>query len=134
MREASIIDDITAVYLAASVTIQIATNNLMKYVHMDQYKPVLKKLLDEVDSEIPFPVWDAQGQRINQDKMREACSYQNLQENFDYLVMGFKESLRIEPPVSYTSAYAFKKDIVLAKGTNKEVKVRAGDLVHILPK
>ena len=38
----------------------------------------------------------------------------------------FRESLRIEPAVSYSSSHTVSKDVVLAKGTDKELKVQAG--------
>jgi len=56
----------------------------------------------------------------------EAVRYENIQENFDYTMMCFRESMRIEPPVSFTSSLMVSKDVVLAKGTPKELKVNAG--------
>ena len=52
-------------FFAATNTTQISVNNLLKYIHMDQYKPVKAKLLAEIDEMLPFEVWDAQGNLIN---------------------------------------------------------------------
>ena len=46
-------------------------------------------------------------------------------------MMCFRESLRIEPPVPLTSSHEFTKDVVLCRGTDKELKIRAGDEIHI---
>ena len=46
-------------------------------------------------------------------------------------MMCFKESLRIEPPLPMNSAFTVTKDVVLAKGTPKELKVTAGDELHV---
>jgi len=49
-----LLDDIQVVYLAAVSTTQISVNNIMKYVHMDQYRPVLEKLRTEIDEHLAF--------------------------------------------------------------------------------
>ena len=103
----------------------------MKYLHMDQYIHVKEKLLREVDEHLTFDPWDSNGNYINYDLLLEACSYEKIQEGFDYTMMCFKESLRIEPPVSFTSSLTVTKDVVLARGTAKELKVAAGDEMHI---
>lgn len=60
-------DDIKVIYAAAVSTTQITVNNLMKYLHMDDYKPVKDKLLAEVDTLMAFDAWDATGNQINHD-------------------------------------------------------------------
>ena len=42
-------DDLTVIYLAAVQTTQISVNNLMKYLHMDQYAEIKGKLVGEID-------------------------------------------------------------------------------------
>ena len=103
----------------------------MKYVHMDQYKETLNKLKQEVDSELAFDVWDAKGNHVNHETLREACSYEKIQDGFDYTMMCFRESMRIEPPVGHTTSHMVLKDVVLAQGTAKELKIRAGDEIHL---
>ena len=44
--------------------------------------------------------------------------------------MVFRESLRIEPPVSFSSSHMVTQDVVLAKGTPKELKVNAFQRMH----
>jgi len=63
--------------------------------------------------------------------LNEACSYESIQESFDYTMMCFRESLRIEPPVAFTSSHTVSKDVVLARGTPKELKIDAGTEIHI---
>ena len=87
--------------------------------------------MTEVDEHLTFDPWDSNGNYINYDKLLEACSYEKIQEGFDYTMMCFKESLRIEPPISFTSSLTVTKDVVLARGTDKELKVSAGDEMHI---
>ena len=98
---------------------------------MDIYAGVKAKLLQEVDSLLAFDAWDASGNHINHEVLRESCSYEKVQEGFDYTMMCFRESLRIEPPVSYTTSHMVTKDVILARGTSKELKIRAGDEIHI---
>lgn len=45
-------------------------------------------------------------------------------------MMCFRESLRIEPPVSFTTSHMVTREVTLARGTEKELKIRAGDLIH----
>ena len=103
----------------------------MKYLHMDQYTECKDKLVQEVDSLLSFDVWDASGNHVNHEALNDACSYEKIQDGFDFTMMCFRESMRIEPPVGYTTAHKVIKDAVLAKGTAKELKIRAGDEIHI---
>ena len=128
--EQAMFTDVVTVYAAAVSTTQISVNNVMKYIHMDRYLPVKEKLLKEIDSLMDFDTWDAAGNHINHDKLHEACSYENIQENFEYTMCCFRESLRIEPPANYTSDYVITQDAVLAKGTPKELKVEANTEMH----
>lgn len=118
-------------YLAGVSTTQISVNNLMKFIHMDRYEPVKKKLLAEVDTLLAFTPWDAQGNFVNHDALLAACDYEKVQENFDYTMMCFRESLRIEPPVGFSTSHTVTKDVVLARGTEKELKINAGEKIHI---
>jgi len=45
-------------------------------------------------------------------------------------MMCFKESMRMEPPVPYSSSHTFTRDVVLARGTPKELKISAGQEIH----
>lgn len=92
---------------------------------MDRYLPVKQKLVQEIDSLLAFETWDANGNEINHDKLREACSYDKIQERFEYTMQCFQESLRKEPPVNYTTDVIITQDCVLAKGTPKELKIDA---------
>ena len=47
-------------------------------------------------------------------------------------MMCFRESLRIEAPVSFSSSLMVRKDVTLAKKTPKELKIRAGDEIHLI--
>ena len=132
LADRTMYDDLTVIYLAAVQTTQISVNNLMKYLHMDANTAVLEKLVQEVDSLLAFDVWDASGSHVNHEALREACSYENIQDGFDYTMMCFRESMRIEPPVGLTTAHKVIKDAVLARGTAKELKVRAGDEIHLM--
>lgn len=58
-------DDIKLIYFAATNTTQISVNNLIKYIHMDQYKDVKQNLLAEIDELIPFNIWDSEHNLIN---------------------------------------------------------------------
>lgn len=86
----------------------------------------------DVDENLPFNVWDQQGGELNHDRLIEACNYENILEGFEYSVMVFRESLRIEPPLGFTTAHEVTRDVVLARGTDKELKISAGDEIHIL--
>lgn len=131
LAEQTLFDDICIIYLAAVSTTQVSVNNLLKYIHMDEYAHVRQKLLTEIDQQLPFDAWDASGAMTNFDQLRQACSYENIQESFDYTMMCFRESLRIEPPVPLSSSHMFTQDVTLCKGTPKELKIRAGDLIHV---
>jgi len=131
LADLTMLDDVSIIYLAAVNTTQISVNNLMKYVHMNEYQPVREKLQAEVDSHLAFDVWDTDGNTINYEKLRDACSYEKIQESFEYTMMCFKESMRIEPPVPFSSSHMFTRDVVLARGTPKELKVSAGTELHI---
>ena len=111
---------------------QISVNNVMKYVHMDKYRPVKDKLIKEVDTLMNFDCWDVDGNQINHDQLLEACSFENIQESFDYTMMCFRESLRIEAPINSSSAHTVTKDVILARGTPKELKIDAGDSIFVL--
>ena len=78
-----------------------------------------------------FDCWDVDGNQINHDQLLKACDFDHIQENFDYTMMCFRESLRIEPPVAYSTSHTVTRDIVLAKGTPKELKIDAGAMIHI---
>lgn len=125
-------DDIKLIYFAATNTTQISVNNLLKYIHMDQYKDVKENLLAEIDELIPFNIWDSKHNLINQDKLLEACDYEKVYESFDYTMMCFKESMRLEAPIGFSTAHTVTQDVVLAKGTKKELKVNAGQEIHIM--
>ena len=43
----------------------------------------------------------------------------------------FRESIRIEPPVSFSTSHTVTRDVVLARGTPKELKIDAGSMIHI---
>ena len=131
VAEATMMDDIKTIYVAAVATTQISVNNLMKYLHMDDYKPVKDKLLAEVDTLLAFDAWDAEGNQINHDVLRDSCSYEKVQEGFEFTMMCFRESLRIEPPVGYTTSHTVTREVTLARGTEKELKIRAGDNIRI---
>ena len=131
LAEATMLDDIKTIYVAAVATTQISVNNLMKYLHMDDYKPVKDKLLAEVDTLLAFDAWDAEGNQINHDVLRDSCSYEKVQEGFEYTMMCFRESLRIESPIVFTPSQTVSRDVILARGTDKELKIRAGDSIHI---
>ena len=124
--------DIKTIYFAATNTTQITVNNLLKYIHMDRYKTVKERLLGEIDHLMPFDAWDTHGKRINDQKLLEACHYEKIQDSFEYTMMCFKESMRIEPPVGFSTAHEVTQDVVLAQGTKKELKIRAGDEIHIM--
>ena len=66
LAELTLLDDVSIIYLAAVNTTQISVNNLMKYVHMDEYRLVREKLQAEVDSHLAFDAWDADGSTINE--------------------------------------------------------------------
>lgn len=132
LADMTMLDDVSIIYLAAVNTTQISVNNLMKYMHMDEYRQSIReKLQAEVDSHLAFDVWDADGKMINEAQLRDACSYEKIQESFDFTMMCFRESLRIEPPIPFSSSHMFTRDVVLARGTPKELKVNAGQEVHI---
>lgn len=59
------LDDIALIYLAAVSTTQVSVNNLIKYVHMDEYRPIKDKLQAEVDTHLAHEAWDAQGNQVN---------------------------------------------------------------------
>ena len=44
LSEVTMLDDVSIIYLAAVNTTQISVNNLIKYLHMDQYRSVKDKL------------------------------------------------------------------------------------------
>lgn len=44
----------------------------------------------------------------------------------------FRESLRIESPVSFSTSLMMRRDVTLAKGKPKELKIRAGDEIHLI--
>ena len=58
LSDSTLFDDVSIIYSAAVATTQISVNNLMKYIHMDQYADVKDKLLKEVDSYLTFDPWD----------------------------------------------------------------------------
>ena len=59
IADKSLFDDVTFIYAAAVSTTQISVNNLMKYIHMDQYANVKDKILAEIDDHINVDPWDA---------------------------------------------------------------------------
>ena len=124
-------DDLTVIYLAAVQTTQISVNNLMKYLHMDQYADIKKKLVEEIDQHLAFEVWDIKGNYINHERLREACSYENIFDGFDYTMSCFRESLRIEPPTAFTTSHTVNQDVTLAKGTPKELTIQASMDIRI---
>jgi len=134
LGERTLIEDVITIYAAAVSTTQITVNNICKYIHMDRYLPVKEKLLAEIDSLLAFEAWDAEGNAINRNSFLEAASYENIQENFEYTMMCFRESMRIEPPVGFSTSHTVTKDVVLAKGTPKELKINAGEMLHIFTK
>ena len=103
----------------------------MKYIHMKKYAGAKTKLLAEIDSLIDFNVWSPSGELINMERLKEACSYERIQEGFEYTMMCFRESLRIESPVNFTTSHMCTRDIVLAANTPKELKINAGQRIHI---
>ena len=113
LSEITMLDDVSIIYLAAVNTTQISVNNLMKYLHMDQYGHIKDKLRSEIDEHLAFDAWDAEGNYINETQLRDACSYEKIQESFEYTMMCFKESMRMEPPVPYSSSHTFTRDVVL---------------------
>lgn len=117
--ERALLDDIKMIYFAASNTTHITINNVLKYIHMDCYKHVRAKLISEIDELVPVTVWDPQGKPINSDRLLDACSYENVMENFDYTMMCFRESMRIEPVVGFSTAHTVTRDVVLCRGTPK---------------
>jgi cytochrome P450 len=56
----------------------------------------------------------------------EACHYDNIQDNFDYTMMCFKESMRLEAPIGFSTAHTVTQDVTLAQGTKKELKIEKG--------
>jgi len=46
-------------------------------------------------------------------------------------MMCFRESLRLELPVSFSTSHTVTKDVILARGTPKELKINAGEMIHI---
>ena len=65
LAEKTMFDDLTVIYLAAVSTTQIAVQNLVKYLHMDQCVDSKNKLVKEVDSLFNFDVWDTDGNNVN---------------------------------------------------------------------
>ena len=47
-------------------------------------------------------------------------------------MMCFRESLRIEPPVNFSSSHLCTRDVILAKGTPKELKLSKGQTFNFL--
>ena len=131
LSDMALLDDVSIIFLAAVQTTQISVNNLMKYIHMDEYQPIREKLQAEVDSHLTFDAWDINGNMINYSQLRDACSYENIQESFEFALMCFKESLRIEPPLSLSSSHMFTRDVVLANGTPKKLKISAGTEIRV---
>ena len=119
-------DDIGVIFFAATNTTQVSVNNAIKYLCMDQYADVRQKLVREVDTNLPFSVWDAEGKEINHNKLYGACNYENIHEGYDYAMMTFNESLRIEPPLGFSSAHTVTRHVILARGTAKELKINEG--------
>ena len=130
--ETFMFDDIGVIFFAATNTTQVSVNNALKYLYMDKYADVRKKLVQEVDSNLPFSVWDAQGNEVNHDKLYASCNYENIHEGYDYAMMTFNESLRIEPPLGFSTAHTVTRDVTLARGTAKELKINAGEEIHIM--
>lgn len=131
LADMALLDDVSIIFLAAVNTTQISINNLMKYIHMDEYQEIRAKLQAEVESHLKFDAWDADGNMINYSQMKDACSYENIQESFDFTLMCFKESMRMEPPVPISTSHMFTRDVVLAKGTPKELKINAGTEIRV---
>jgi cytochrome P450 len=93
---------------------------------------LLQKLRQDVDKTLPFAVWDKSGKDLNHERLINFCNYENIMEGFDYATLIFRESLRIEPPVGFSTAHEFTRDVVLARGTDKELKITAGHEIFIL--
>ena len=72
------LDDVSIIFVAAVNTTQISVNNLIKYVHMDEYQKIRDKLQAEVDSHLTFDAWDTEGNSINTSQLRDACSYERI--------------------------------------------------------
>merc|ERR1712060_387619 len=128
----TMLTDIIMIYLAAVSTTQITVNNVCKYVHMNKYKHVKEKLIAEIDSLMAFEPWDSEGNLINHDKLLDACSYEKIQENFEYTMMCFRESLRMEPPVGFSTSSQVTRDVTLCKGTAKQLTINKGEMIHFL--
>jgi cytochrome P450 len=62
----------------------------------------------------------------------KTCNYEKMMGKFDYALMIFRESLRIEAPVVFSIAHECTRNVVLARGTDKELKIDAGHDIHIM--
>jgi cytochrome P450 len=109
-----ILAEIIAFFLAGSLTISAVIQNCIYYAA--KYPEMQEKIFNEMK-----PFFNKKKNESDQNKL----NYDDLSE-FEYLTMFFKESLRIDPPVHFTSPAVALKKFKVGPYT-----MRAGDTASI---
>eukprot|EP00347_Sterkiella_histriomuscorum_P023205 403335549 len=118
-NEEEIIDECITFFLAGSQTVIAANANLIQYATMNP--EIQNKLLQEFRHVI-LPDLN-QEQLLNID-IRKEFNYDKIQD-LNYFMMCFNESMRIEPPVSFSSMLLLTQDTTLNfPSTNKQTQAR----------
>eukprot|EP00347_Sterkiella_histriomuscorum_P012378 403368811 len=118
-REEEIIDECITFFLAGSQTVIAANANLIQYATMNP--EIQNKLLQEF-RQVILPDLN-QEQLLNID-IRKEFNYDKIQD-LSYFMMCFNESLRIEPPISFSSMLLFSQNTILSfPSTDKEIERR----------
>jgi cytochrome P450 len=114
-----VIDECMTFFFAGSQTMSMATTNML--VYMIREPSYFDKVRIEIDRVIVSPYLEANpGCKLD---MKKALQYDNI---FDlaYYTDCFQESLRIEPPVTYTST------IMLSETTKiGDYMIRRGEMI-----
>ena len=115
-------------YFAGSQTTSMATSNMIMY--MLPKPEYIQKIRDELKTVIIDPYLKNNSEKVitNEDILYEALNYDNLWD-LKYYTSCFSESLRIEPPVPYTSTVMLTEDskignILIKKGECIEIDIK----------
>ncbi|CDW85843.1 cytochrome p450 [Stylonychia lemnae] len=114
-NEEEIIDECITFFLAGSQTVISSNANLIQYLTMNP--KIDRKVRQEIKQEI---LNDSDLTKVVD--INAAFKYDKLQD-LNYFMMCFNESLRIEPPVIFSSLLLFKEDTKI----NEEFVIKKGD-------
>ena len=96
-----IIDECLTFFFAATQTSSMTTQNMLFYLARNQNKHLLERVRNEIDKSVI---------KGSNDKVENLLNYENIFE-LGYYSQCFSESLRIEPPVMFSSLNMFTEEV-----------------------